>query len=118
MACVATTHLPEVNEKAKARFEAVRKQHPQEIHKQEMTKAYFQTGLDYMRLYAPSVIVSGLSITGFWLAIICCANAILPWRQHMRRWTPATRDIVPAWPTGLAMMWSGKSIMTFRRRPL
>ena len=64
MACVATTHLPEVNEKAKARFEAVRKQHPQEIHKQEMTKAYFQTGLDYMRLYAPSVIVSGLSITG------------------------------------------------------
>lgn len=41
MACVATTHLPEVNEKAKARFEAVRKQHPQEIRKQEMTKAYF-----------------------------------------------------------------------------
>lgn len=62
MACVATTHLPEVREKARTRIENVRKHQKEEERKAAMTKAYFQMGLDYMNLYATSVIVSGLSV--------------------------------------------------------
>ncbi len=87
MACVATAHLPEVKEKARARIEDVRKQHKEEERKAAMTKAYLQTGLDYAKLYGPSVIVSGLSVTG-----ILAGNNILRQRNVALAAAYATLD--------------------------
>lgn len=68
MGCVASTKLKDVNEKNKASIEHVREKYkdataPEEIHdrKKEMTKAYLMSGVRYVRLYGPSVVLWGLS---------------------------------------------------------
>ena len=87
MACVATTHLPEVHEKAHARMEVIREQSAEDERKAAMTKAYIQTGFEYVKLYAPSVIVGGLSITS-----ILAGNNILRKRNVALAAAYATLD--------------------------
>ncbi|MEG2624227.1 MAG: DUF6353 family protein, partial [Clostridia bacterium] len=68
MACLATAKLPDVKETAKKRMEIVRKENEklesEGERRQHTAKVYFQTGLEYVKLYGPSCIISGLSITG------------------------------------------------------
>lgn len=89
MACKATTHLPEVKKKAHARMEAMRKEKIEDEgeRRRSVAKAYFQTGFDYVKLYAPSCIVGGLSVAG-----ILAGNNILRKRNVALAAAYATLD--------------------------
>lgn len=81
MACKATVHLPEVRDKVQAKIDAVHNQkkndacNAEDDNGRNIAKAYFQAGVEYAKLYAPSCIVGGLSIAG-----ILAGNNIL--RKH------------------------------------
>lgn len=91
MACKATTKLPDLKEKAKTRIEIVRKENDKlesdGERRRNTAKVYFQTGFDYVKLYAPSCIVGGLSITG-----ILAGNNILRKRNVALAAAYATLD--------------------------
>jgi len=91
MACKATTKLPEVKDKAKKRMELARKENDklesEGERRHNTAKVYFQTGFDYIKLYAPSCIIGGLSITG-----ILAGNNILRKRNVALAAAYATLD--------------------------
>lgn len=76
MACKATRKLDPVLETHKENAEAVHKKYkakPDEhAEKQELTKVYVKTGVEFVKLYGPSVTLGALSITG-----ILASNNIL-----------------------------------------
>ena len=76
MACKATRKLDPVLEAHKENAEAVHKKYkakPDEhAEKQELTKVYVKTGVEFVKLYGPSVTLGALSITG-----ILASNNIL-----------------------------------------
>jgi hypothetical protein len=73
MACKATTKVNDILEKKKAEVEKVHQvledeniteeQYSVEDSKKDLTIIYAKTGLDFVKLYAPSVILGALSIT-------------------------------------------------------
>lgn len=64
MACVETTHLPEVNKKVHERMSSVQKTNESGPERgKKLAKAYIENAVDYAKLYAPSCIVGTLSIT-------------------------------------------------------
>lgn len=91
MACKATTKLPGVKENAVKRMETVRRENAKVSSESERRRntaaAYFKTGFDYVKLYAPSFIVGGLSITG-----ILAGNNILRKRNVALAAAYATLD--------------------------
>ena len=81
MACKATTKLSEVLEESKKDVDAVHnyveeegfsEKYTKEDHKKDLAIIYAQTGLKLVKLYAPSVALGALSITG-----IVASNNIL-----------------------------------------
>ena len=81
MACKATTKLSEVLEESKEEIDAVHnyveeegfsEKYTKEDHKKDLAIIYAQTGLKLVKLYAPSVALGALSITG-----IVASNNIL-----------------------------------------
>lgn len=93
MACKATTHIPEVKKKAQDRIDTVHMQSMAGEHKTDgerrrsVAKVYFQTGLDYAKLYVPSCVVGWLSI-----ASILAGNNILRKRNVALAAAYATLD--------------------------
>lgn len=73
MACKATTKVDEVLDKAKSDIDIIhaavegrvptKEPYTEEQSKKDITTVYVQTGLQLVKLYAPSVILGGLSIT-------------------------------------------------------
>ena len=76
MACKATRKIDPVLEDHRKNTEAVHKKYEnakdEHAEKRELTKVYVKTGVDFVKLYAPSVTVGILSITG-----ILASNNIL-----------------------------------------
>lgn len=82
MACKATTKLNDILEESKESIDKIHKaangeltlkeEYTQEDAKKDLTITYVQTGLKIAKLYAPAVILGGLSITG-----ILASNNIL-----------------------------------------
>ncbi|MEG1516612.1 MAG: DUF6353 family protein [Clostridia bacterium] len=91
MACKATTKLPDVRKTAKKRMDLVHKENDklesEGARRRNTAKVYFQTGFDYAKLYAPSCIIGGLSITG-----ILAGNNILRKRNVALAAAYATLD--------------------------
>lgn len=61
MACKATRRLDDVLADHAFRVETVKKQSPDD--KKELTKAYIRTGVQFVKLYGPSVTVGALSVS-------------------------------------------------------
>lgn len=79
MACVSTTKIKGVVDNSKNEIKAIhqrRSENPTEYvehdMKKDLTSVYFKTAAKFVKLYAPAVILGGLSITG-----IVASNAIL-----------------------------------------
>lgn len=76
MACKATRRIDPVLEEHKQNAEAVHKKYAtvkdDKAEKHDLTKVYMKTGMDFVKLYGPSVTVGALSITG-----ILASNNIL-----------------------------------------
>ncbi len=76
MACKATRKLDPVLEAHRQNAEAVHKKHARDedehIQKRELTKVYMKTGVEFVKLYGPSVAVGTLSV-----ASILTGNDIL-----------------------------------------
>ena len=68
MACRATRRLDPVLEKHRQDAEAVHKKYErardERAEKRELTKVYMKTGVEFVKLYGPSVAVGALSVTG------------------------------------------------------
>lgn len=69
-ACVATTKIPMILEKSKNDISAIhdcKEQKPEEYSehdaKKDLTAVYLRTGFEFVKLYAPSVIIGSLSLT-------------------------------------------------------
>lgn len=79
LACVATTKVKDVTDNAKRKIEDVHKkevENKESYSKKEVSKdlthIYFSTGVKLLGLYAPSIVLGGLSLTG-----IIASNNIL-----------------------------------------
>ena len=68
IACKATRRLDPVLEKHKQDAEAVHKKYErvkdERAEKHDLTKVYMKTGVEFVKLYGPSVAVGALSVTG------------------------------------------------------
>lgn len=68
MACKATRKIDPVLDAHKRNAEAVHKKYEkvkdEHAEKQELTKVYLKTGVEFVKLYGPSVTLGALSITG------------------------------------------------------
>lgn len=67
LACIATTKIKEVKEQKEAALDEIHEIYDEstdlEIMKKEATAVYARTGLKYVALYSPAVIVGGISIS-------------------------------------------------------
>lgn len=91
MACKATRKLDPVLEEHKENAEAVHKKFAdapdEKAEKHELTRVYAKTGLNFVKLYGPSVTIGALSITG-----ILTGNNILRKRNVALAGAYATLD--------------------------
>lgn len=103
MACKATTKVSEIIEKAKDDIDIIhgavegniptKEPYTEDDANKAITMTYMKVGLKLVKLYAPAVVIGGLSVRQFYIQMVFFANVIWLLPLHMQQLTAVLRTI-------------------------
>ena len=126
MACKATTKLGDILDDSRDKIDSIHDvienpdkvngEYTQEDGNKDLAIVYTQTALKVAKVYAPAVILGGLSITPFSHLTIFSERGTLHWLQLTQQSTKASKNIVEESLKDSEKNWIKSSVITSKLR--